>query len=92
MFVTIALAPRSLTGALTVPVQAVQTGPERKFLYVIGEDSKVSPLPVRVLLIQEGLAVIEGAEPGTKVVVEGAHNLRPGSSVTEGGKAAAKNP
>ena len=92
MFVTVAIAPRSLTGALTVPVQAVQTGPERKFLYVIGEDSKVSPLPVRVLLIQEGLAVIEGAEPGTKVVVEGAHNLRPGSSVTEGGKAAAKNP
>jgi RND family efflux transporter MFP subunit len=84
MFVTVALAPRTLASALTVPVQAVQTGPERKFLYVIGEDKKVTPLPVRVLLIQEGLAVIEGAEQGTKVVVEGAQNLRPGSSVSEG--------
>ncbi len=93
MFVTVALAPRSLTGALTVPVQAVQNGPERKFLYVIGEGNKVSPLPIRVLLVQEGLAVIEGAEPGTKVVVEGAQNLRPGSSVSEGAaKGAAKKP
>lgn len=92
MFVTVALAPRSLAGALTVPVQAVQTGPERKFLYVIGEDNKVSPQPVRVQLVQEGLAVIEGAEAGTKVVVEGAQNLRPGSSVSEGGKGAAKKP
>lgn len=85
MFVTVALAPRSLKGALTIPVQAVQNGPERKFLYVIGEDHKVSPLPVRVLLVQEGLAVIEGAEAGTQVVVEGAQNLRPGSSVSQGG-------
>lgn len=85
MFVTIALAPRSLAGVLTVPVQAVQTGPERKFLYVIGEDNKVTAVPVRVRLIQDGIAVIEGAEAGTKVVVEGAQNLRPGTSVSEGG-------
>lgn len=85
MFVTVALAPRNLTGVFTVPVQAVQTGPERKFLYVIGEDNKVTAVPVRVRLIQDGIAVIEGAEAGTKVVVEGAQNLRPGSSVSEGG-------
>lgn len=85
MFVTVALAPRSLAGVMTVPVQAVQTGPERKFLYIIGEDNKVTALPVRVRLIQDGIAVIEGAEAGTKVVVEGAQNLRPGTSVSEGG-------
>ncbi|GAB1394075.1 multidrug efflux RND transporter periplasmic adaptor subunit MexM [Rhodocyclaceae bacterium] len=83
MFVTVALSPRTLVNALTVPVQAVQTGPERKFLYAIGEDNKVTPVPIRVLLVQEGLAVIEGAEQGTKAVVEGAQNLRPGSSVSE---------
>ena len=48
MFVTVALAPRNLVGALTVPAQAVQTGPENKFLYVIGEDNKVASLPVNV--------------------------------------------
>lgn len=85
MFVTVTLAPRTLPGALTVPVQAVQHGPERKFVYIIGEDGKASPLPVEVRLIQGGFAVIEGegAAPGIRVVVEGAQNLSPGSMVTE---------
>jgi len=83
MFVTVTLAPRTLAGALTVPVQAVQTGPEKKFLYVIGEDRKVTSLPVTVRLIQDGIAVIDGVAPGTRVVVEGAQNLRPGSLVIE---------
>lgn len=81
MFVTVTLAPRTLIGATTVPVQAVQTGPEKKFLYVIGEDRKVAALPINVRLIQDGTAIVEGAAPGTRVVVEGAQNLRPGSVV-----------
>jgi RND family efflux transporter MFP subunit len=83
MFVTVTLAPRTLIGALTVPVQAVQTGPEKKFLYVIGSDHKAEPHPVDVRLIQDGIAVIEGVAPGTHVIVEGAQNLRPGSVVAE---------
>ena len=85
MFVTVMLAPRTLADALTVPVQAVQNGPERKFVYVIGEDGKANPLTVEMRLIQDGLAVIEGegVVPGMRVVVEGARNLRPGSVVTE---------
>lgn len=90
MFVTVMLTPHTLTGALTVPVQAVQTGPEKKFLYVIGEDRKVASLPVNVRLIQDGIAVVEGIAPGTRVVVEGAQNLRPGDTVTEPGNGAAK--
>lgn len=83
MFVTVTLAPRTLASAVTVPVQAVQTGPEKKFLYVIGEDRKVAPVPVNVRLIQDGIAVIEGVTPGVRVVVEGAQNLRPGDTVAE---------
>lgn len=85
MFVTVALSPRTLPGALAVPAQAVQTGPEKKFLYVIGDEGKVGVVPVRVLLIQDGQAVIEGegVKEGAPVVVEGAQNLRPGGSVSE---------
>jgi RND family efflux transporter MFP subunit len=85
MFVGVSLAPRMLAGALTVPAQAVQTGPERRFLYVIDDEGKVSPAPVRVLLIQEGLAVVEGesVKEGMRVVVEGAQNLRPGGTVKD---------
>ncbi len=85
MFVTVALSPRTLAGALTVPAQAVQTGPEKKFLYVIDAEEKVGVVPVRVLLIQDGQAVVEGkdVQAGMRVVVEGAQNLRPGGSVSE---------
>jgi RND family efflux transporter MFP subunit len=85
MFVKVTLAPRTLSGAFTVPVQAVQNGPERKFLYVIGDNNKVSSHPVDVRLIQDGSAVIEGESiaTGMRVVVEGAQNLRPGSVITE---------
>ncbi len=86
MFVTVTFAPRVLQGAATVPVQAVQTGPDGKFIYVIGGDSKVALQPVNVSLIQEGIAVVEGVAPGVRVVVEGAQNLRPGSIVAEPGK------
>ena len=83
MFVTVMLAPKTLIGALTVPVQAVQTGPEEKFLYVIDENNRVKSQQINVRLIQDGLAVIEGTTLGTRVVVEGAQNLRPGSAVVE---------
>jgi len=83
MFVTVSLAPRILKGATTVPVQAVQTGPDGKFIYVIGGDRKATLLPVNVSLIQDGIAVIEGAAPGARVVVEGAQNLKPGGTVAE---------
>lgn len=88
MFVRVTLAPRTLMGALTVPVQAVQNGPEGQFLYVVDDNERVTSLPVNVHLVQDGLAVIEGETitQGARVVVEGAQNLRPGSLVTEDGR------
>jgi RND family efflux transporter MFP subunit len=85
MFVTVTLSPRMLEGALTVPVQAVQNGPEGKFIYVVGGDSTVNSIPVNIVLIQDGLAVIEGEgiAPGVRIVVEGAQNVRPGGRVAE---------
>ena len=83
MFVSVTLAPKILVAAIIVPVQAVQTGPERKFIYIVGQDDKVASVPVQVRLIQDGIAVVEGLEVGARVVVEGAQNLRPGSVVAE---------
>ena len=83
MFVTVVLTPEVIIDALTVPVQAVQTGPENKFLYVIGKDNKVESKTIIVRLVQDGIAVVEGTTPGTRIVVEGGQNLRPGSTVIE---------
>ncbi len=83
MFVNVALSPRTLDDAITVPAQAVQTGPERKFIYVADADNKVSTKPVQLLNVQDGLAAVTGIKPGDRVVVEGAQNLRPGSTIAE---------
>jgi RND family efflux transporter MFP subunit len=90
MFVPVAVAPRTLEGASVVPVQAVQTGPENKFVYVIGEDRKVTASKVVVAYVEAGLAAVTGVAPGARVVVEGAQNLRPGSTVSVGERGAGK--
>lgn len=83
MFVNVSLAPRVLDDAIVVPAQAVQTGPERKFVFVVGAENKVSGKPVNLLNVQDGMAAVSGLSPGDRVVVEGAQNLRPGSLVAE---------
>lgn len=91
MFVAVTVAPRTIAQASVVPVQAVQTGPEQRFVYVVGEDRKVSVARVEVAHLDEGLAAVTGVAPGARVVVEGAQNLRPGSTVALPGAAAAKD-
>ena len=81
MFVAVSAAPRTIAQASVVPVQAVQTGPEQRFVYVVGDDRKVSVARVEVAHLDEGLAAVTGVAPGARVVVEGAQNLRPGSTV-----------
>ncbi len=83
MYVNVEMASRVIRNATVVPAQAVQTGPDNRFVYAVGEDRKVAARPVTLAYIEEGIAVVEGLAPGTRVVVEGAQNLRPGSTVTE---------
>jgi len=83
MYATVTLAARTLPGSTVVPAQAVQTGPENRFIYVVGSDGKVAQQIVTVPYIEERFAVVAGVAPGTRVVVEGAQNLRPGARVKE---------
>ena len=84
MFVNVTVAPRTIAAAAVLPVQAVQTGPDSRFVYVVGEDGKVASKTVSVPYLDAGLAVVTGVEPGTRVVLEGAQNLRTGSLVSVG--------
>jgi len=83
MFVNVSLASRTLMGASVVPAQAVQTGPDSQFVYVVGPDKKVTQQAVTLAYVETGFAVVNGVPVGARVVVEGAQNLRPGSAVTE---------
>ena len=83
MFVNAELAPRTLRAATVVPAQAVQTGPENRFVYVVGPEHKVEVRKVTLAYVEEGFAVVEGLPANVRVVTEGAQNLRPGTVVAE---------
>jgi RND family efflux transporter MFP subunit len=83
MFVTVQLSPRTINNATVVPAQAVQTSPDNRFVYVVGPDKKVAPRNVKLAYVEEGFAVVDGVQPGARVVIEGAQNLRPGTAVAE---------
>src|SRR5258708_1231863 len=82
-YVNVDLAPRTLSAATVLPTQAVQTRPCSKFVYTVGEDKTVASKTVTLGYVEEGFAVVRGIEPGTRVVVEGAQNVRPGTTVAE---------
>jgi len=83
MFVNVQVSPRTIRDATVVPAQAVQTGPDHRFVYVVGSDRKVAERAVTLAYVEQGFAVVDGLKPGARVVVEGAQNLRPGSAVAE---------
>ncbi|MCP6588757.1 efflux RND transporter periplasmic adaptor subunit, partial [Klebsiella pneumoniae] len=64
-----------------LPPQAIQNGPQGHFVYLIDSHSQVATQPVNLLRIQQQMAVVEGVSQGTRVVVEGSNNLRPGVHV-----------
>jgi multidrug efflux system membrane fusion protein len=68
---------------LTVPLDAVQQGPEGMVVYVVGQDQKISIRPVSMRESLNGVALIEkGLNAGESVVVRGQYRLSPGSLVT----------
>jgi RND family efflux transporter MFP subunit len=87
MYVNVLVSPRTLQKATVVPAQAVQTGPENRFVYVVDGEHKVAPRPVKLGYVEQGFAVVDGISPGMRVVTEGAQNLRPGSVVAEADRA-----
>lgn len=71
-----------IAGAITVPADAIQRGPDGTFVFVVGDDNRVVTAPVRTGPIAQGIAVIEsGLEAGTQVVVRGQSRLAPGKLV-----------
>jgi membrane fusion protein, multidrug efflux system len=68
---------------ITVPSQAVMTGPAGSYVYVIGPANKVSRVNVTVTATQNNLAVIrKGLQAGERVVSEGQYRLDNGVTVT----------
>jgi multidrug efflux pump subunit AcrA (membrane-fusion protein) len=88
-FARVTLNANTLRDAISVPSEAIVIGPRGRVVYIVDKDDKVESKPVKVLYEYKGTSVISGVESGSRVVVEGKQNLRPGSKVKEAKKATA---
>lgn len=81
-FVNVRLLLDTLTDVVTVPMAAVQQGSKGSFVYRLGEEGKVSAVPVRLGPVDAGKAAVEdGLAVGDKVVVDGLDKLKDGVRV-----------
>ncbi|MEJ2794529.1 efflux RND transporter periplasmic adaptor subunit [Iodobacter sp. LRB] len=91
-FVPVQVAAGTLKNAVVLPTQAVQTGPDHRFVFAIQADQTVKSIPVELLQVENERAVVSGIGSNIKVVKEGGQNLREGSKVREAKKRDASAP
>ena len=81
--VTLHLA--TLPQALVVPGEAVQTGQDGQYVFVVKSDSTVEQRPVATgQRVNELIVVEKGLKPGETIVTEGQLRLEPGTTVQTG--------
>jgi multidrug efflux system membrane fusion protein len=81
-FVQVVLTLSDLTNAIVVPTQAVQTGQNGRFVYVVKPDQTAEERPVIVGLTYQGETVVQsGLRTGETVVTDGQLRLAPGVKV-----------
>ena len=92
-FVKLSLQLDELTNALVVPSQAVQTGQNGQFVYVVKADHSVDQRPVKTGVTYQGETVVtSGLTAGETVVTDGQLRLVPGIMVNDKGRAATNAP
>lgn len=81
-FVQVTLMLSELTNAVVVPTQAVQTGQNGQFIYIVKPDQTVEQRPVTTSISHDGETVVEkGLVAGETVVTDGQLRLVPGVKV-----------
>jgi multidrug efflux system membrane fusion protein len=81
-FVRVSLRLTTESNALVVPNQAVQTGQDGPFVFVVKDDHTVESRPIVTgARVEEEMVVSRGLEAGETVVTEGQLRLAPGTRV-----------
>src|SRR5271169_4584911 len=82
-FVNVHLLLETKKDAITVPVSAIQRGPQGTFTFLVDANNTVQVKPVEIALTQGNTAVVaSGLQPGERVVTDGQEKLQAGSLVT----------
>jgi membrane fusion protein, multidrug efflux system len=83
MFVNVQVVTQVRDNGLTVPLDAVQQGPQGQYVFVVGTDHKVAMQPISVRETLNGEALIDkGLSSGETVVVRGQYRLTPDTVVS----------
>jgi membrane fusion protein, multidrug efflux system len=83
MFVNVQIVTQVQDNGLTVPLDAIQQGPQGQFVFVVDPNQKVAMQPVLVRETLNGEALIDkGLSAGETVVVRGQYRLEPGTVVS----------
>ena len=78
MFVSVALADGVSSQELLVPERAISADQSKKFVYVVGPGDKVAYREVELgRQVQSDRVVLNGLEPGDRVIVDGIQHVRP---------------
>lgn len=81
-FADVTLTLGELQDALVVPSQAVQTGPEGPFVYVISKDKTAELRKVKVdRTLADETVISSGLQTGEAIVVDGQLRLKPGAII-----------
>jgi membrane fusion protein, multidrug efflux system len=81
-FVRVILRLTTQQNAVVVPNEAVQTGQNGSYIYVVKQDRTVESRPVTVgARVDQDMVVETGLQPGETVVTEGQLRLAPGSRI-----------
>ena len=82
-FARVVLRLATLPHAIVVPQQAVQTGQDGQYVFVVKPDSTVEQRPVTsAQRVDQDLVIEKGVKPGEVVVTEGQLRLEQGTRVT----------
>jgi multidrug efflux system membrane fusion protein len=88
MFVSVRLAEATERNELLIPDRALGFDQSKKFVYVVGADSKVAYREVELgKRVQAQRVVLKGLQAGERVIVDGVQHVRPNTVVA--GKEAA---
>jgi multidrug efflux system membrane fusion protein len=80
-FVNVSLVAQTLQNALVVPAQAIQSGPDGTFVFIIKE-GKAEMRPINVIFTNNERAVMAGGlTPGEQVITDGQLRVTPGGKV-----------
>jgi len=85
-FARVNLRVTTLQNAVVVPNQAIQTGQDGQFVFVVKPDTSVEQRAVTpAQRVNDEVVVQSGLKPGETIVTEGQLRLEPGSKVQTGG-------